>query len=199
MEEDVATNETNFEELPGVRAKRELSKQDSFDTVAATSEIEFISPSSGRMRSADNANYEDESESQISNELTVINNFEGNNNSAYDEMYSQNGSNSRQQSVETNEEEVDNETGENFLLEGNLKDENDKFKVPDKSEIEKLEIESFERELAIPPTPDDDVDSVQGAENPSKTGDGTASHGKPEVLSIHLINHFIVSYTIACV
>lgn len=97
---------------------------------------------------------------------TVINNdnYDNNNDSAYEtnEINSQNGSDSRLQSADTNGGDVDNETGENFLLQ---------------NELEHLEIERLENELENPPTPveddDDDCDVVLSAENPTMTGKST--------------------------
>ena len=122
--------------------------------------------------------------SQVSEEpdgSTIINH---NYDSAYDtnEVYSQNDSNldSRVQSAETNDDDIDNETGENF--------QNEKEIFGTRSEIfnletEKMEIKRLENELENPPTPDENDESdVVVNENPLEAGIDTSNddhyHGK---------------------
>lgn len=131
----------------------------------------------------------DETASQLSedqDESTIRNNenYEYNNDSAYEtnEINSQNGSNSRLQSADTNDEDVDNETGESFLLQAQAKSEKEIVELMKEDaqieEMENFEIEKFENDLANPPTPtpsDDDNDVILSAENPTETGDSTAA------------------------
>lgn len=130
---------------------------------------------------------QEEVASQVSDdqdESTVINNdnYDNNNDSAYEtnEINSQNGSESRLQSADTNEGDVDTETGENFLLQTEIEN-------IERQDLENLEIERLENDLENPPTPidDDDFDVVVSAGNPTKTGDSTAVDndevGKDEV------------------
>lgn len=134
----------------------------------------------------------DETASQLSedqDESTIRNNenYEYNNDSAYETngLNSQNGSNSRLQSADTNDEDVDNETGENFLLQAQAKTEKEIVELMKEDaqieEMENFEIEKFENDLVNPPTPtpsDDDNDVILRAENPIETGDSTsASNG----------------------
>ena len=136
---------------------------------------------------------QDELASQVSedqDEFTVINNdnYDVNNDSAYEtnELNSQNGSNSRLQSAETNEEdEVDHETGENFLLLQAQKNQINQEIIGENTEMQNLEIERLEIELENPPTPtpseDDNADVVLSAENPTETGDSTEGGNMDEV------------------
>lgn len=134
----------------------------------------------------DVAKDEDEFTSQVSDdqeESTVINNYDGNNDSAYEtnEMNSRDGSNSRLQSANTNDEDVDNETGENYLLKNEIETETERELL--NTRAEHSEILRLEHELENPPTPDDDADIVMSAENPLETGVGTAiDDAKDEVL-----------------
>lgn len=116
---------------------------------------------------------QEEISSQLSEdqeESTVINN-----DSAYEtiEMNSQNGSESRLQSVDTNGGDVDNENGENFQLQSEIEN----F---DQRQMEKYEIERLENDLENPPTPvdEDDYDVVVSAVNLNKTEESTEDVGK---------------------
>lgn len=81
------------------------------------------------------------------------------------------------QSAETNDGDVDNETGENFLS------KTPENAVDDESRLEgfeNLDIEQYENDLENPPTPiqsdnddDDDDVNVRSAQNPRETGEGT--------------------------
>ena len=108
--------------------------------------------------------------SEDQEESTVINN-----DSAYEtnEMNSQNGSESRLQSADTNEGDVDNESGENFHLQSEI----DSF---DQRQMEKYEIERLENDLENPPTPvdEDDFDVVVSAVNLNKTEESIEDVGK---------------------
>ena len=108
--------------------------------------------------------------SEDQEESTVINN-----DSAYEtnEMNSQNGSESRLQSADTNEGDVDNESGENFHLQSEI----DSF---DQRQMEKYQIERLENDLENPPTPvdEDDFDVVVSAVNLNKTEESIEDVGK---------------------
>lgn len=137
-------------------------------------------PAEGEIENVE-ANQEDELASQTSDdqdESTVVNNenYDNNNDSAYEtnEINSQNGSSSRLQSADTNDEDVDNETGENYLK---ISQEVDDEKFND---MENIEIEQFENDLENPPTPTpsaDDDDNDESAENPKETGESTENDG----------------------
>lgn len=139
-------------------------------------------------------NQEDDATSQISDDqenFTIVNNENNdyNNDSAYEtnEINSQNGSNSRIQSANTNDEDVDNETGENFLLRAQDLIETEKLelmRLDALEQVQNIEIEEFESELANPPTTPvvDDVDVILSAENTIETGDSTTTKdGNKEV------------------
>lgn len=140
-------------------------------------------------------NLEDDVTSQISDQddYTIVNNenYEYNNDSAYEtnEINSQNGSNSRIQSANTNDEDVDNETGENFLLRAQDLLEAEKIELMREDALDKLqniEVERFENDLQNPPTPiDDDIEVNSSAENPIETGDSTAT--KDDNKEVHFI------------
>jgi hypothetical protein len=113
-------------------------------------------------------------------ESTVINNdnYDQNNDSAYEtiEMNSQNSSNSRLQSADTNDNDIDNETGENFILKAqdvpqNIEIINDEM---GKTEMEDLTIDRFVNDAVNSPSPveDDNRDVVISAENPTESGYG---------------------------
>lgn len=136
----------------------------------------------------DVAKDEDEFTSGVSDdqeESTVINNYDGNNDSAYEtnELNSRDGSNSRLQSANTNEEDVDYETGENYHLKLRNEIETETERELLNTRAENSEILRLEHELENPPTPDDDADIVISAGNPLETGVGTIDDdAKDEVL-----------------
>lgn len=158
-----------------------------------------------------NLNQDYEAASQLSDdqdESTIRNNdnFDNTNDSAYEtnDINSQNGSNSRLQSADTNDEDIDTETGENFLVQTREKSEAEVVELMREDarieEMENFEIEKFENDLADPPSPtqsDDDNDVVLIADNPIETGDSkTASRdggldgneaARKEVHDFHLI------------
>lgn len=96
---------------------RQIMREEEFHKIdRATTSAE-----SSRRSELDNGTGQDlindiESQASDDQDETIINNYDHNNDSAYEtnEMNSQNGSNSRLQSAETMNGDVDNETGENF-------------------------------------------------------------------------------------
>lgn len=179
VSDDVALDDYSFEqkvtadlqnEAQIIAAKKELLNDAPQDYI----EIEpFVD---------DDDNRELDVASQISDdhdESTIINNdnYDVNNDSAYEtnEIYSHNGSNSRLQSADTNDGDVDNETGENFLLKAQKRAEIENAKALQEEalqmEMENLEFERIENELQNPPTPSDVV--MSRAVNPIKSGDST--------------------------
>jgi hypothetical protein len=124
----------------------------------------------------DNNQFEDELSDR--DESTVINNenYDRNNDSAYEtiEMNSQPGTDSRLQSADLNENEIDNETGENFIpqdIPQNIEIIDDDMR---KVEREDLTIDRFVNDSVTPPSPSDsdDRDVVVSAGNPTETGYG---------------------------
>lgn len=125
----------------------------------------------------------DDVESQVTDdqEDTIVNNdnYDANNDSAYD-TNSHRGSNSRLQSADTNQDDVDNETGENFLSQSQTQNEPE-VEIIELNEIdsrsvamENFEIERLDNELENPPTPsDDDNDVILSVGNATETGDST--------------------------
>lgn len=204
LDVNVEANETAFSEenfvddLPEPEVDGIKFSQENFEGGEVLTKIETES-SQIENKTADTvvARDEDELTSGVSDdqeESTVVNNYDGNNDSAYEtnEMNSRDGSNSRLQSANTNEEDVDYETGENY----NIKNENELLKLKNEIETEterellntraeNSEILRLEHELENPPTPDDDADIViaDSAGNPLETGVSTADDdAKDEVL-----------------
>lgn len=114
-------------------------------------------------------------------ESTIIinDNYDVNNDSAYEtnEINSRNGSNSRLQSADTNDGDVDNETGENSLLKAQMRAEQlENAKALEEEalriEMENLEFERIENEMGNPLPPSYD-DEISRAVNPIKSGDST--------------------------
>lgn len=197
LDVNVEANETAFsdenfvDDLPEPEVDGIKFSQENFEGGEVLKEIE-AQASQLESKTADTivAGDEDELTSGVSDdqdESTVVNNYDGNNDSAYEtnEMNSRDGSNSRLQSANTNEEDVDYETGENYNL--TLKNEAETETERELLNIraENSEILRLEHELENPPTPDDDADIViaDSAGNPLETGVGTADDdAKDEVL-----------------
>lgn len=196
--ETAFSNENFVDDLPEPEVDGIKFSQENFEGGEVLRKIETES-SQIESKTADTVVVRDEDEftsgvSDDQDESTVVNNYDGNNDSAYEtnEMNSRDGSNSRLQSANTNEEDVDYETGENY----NIKNETEllKFKNEIETETERellntraenSEILRLEHELENPPTPDDDADIViaDSAGNPLDTGVGTADDdAKDEVL-----------------
>lgn len=197
MDVDVEANKTAFSEenfvddLPEPEVDGIEFSQENFEGGEVLTKIEAESDQLESMTAdTEVARDEDELTSGVSDdqdESTVINNYDGNNDSAYEtnEMNSRDGSNSRLQSANTNEEEdVDYETGENYLkLKNGIEMETER--ELQNIRAENTEILRLEQELENPPTPDDDADIViaDSAGNPLETGVGTANDdAKDEVL-----------------
>lgn len=191
VDEPVFSEKNFVDDLPEPEVDEIEPSQENFegDEVVKKIDTELSQLENKTADIVDVAKDADEYASQVSDdqdESTVINNYDGNNDSAYDtnEMNSRDGSNSRLQSANTNDEDVDNETGENYLLK--LKNEiieTETERALLKTRAENSEILRLEHELENPPTPDDDADIVMSAENPLETGVGTASDdAKDEVL-----------------
>jgi hypothetical protein len=117
---------------------------------------------------------QEEENSQISEDQdeTVINNDSAYETNEIETIDSQNGSESRLQSANTNDGDVDNDTGEGFPLFNEVDN-------VDQQEMENIEIERLENDLENPPTPDedDDFDVVVSAGNSYKTEEGTRQVG----------------------
>lgn len=154
VEENNSEHEEDLENAENLRNDNEDSNEQK------TAEFEVLDETKASEDDETSLKQEEDA-SQISEDQdeTVINN-----DSAYEtnEINSQNGSDSRLQSANTFEGDIDNETGENFPLQSD---------IHDIEQMENIEIERLENELENPPTPydDDDFDVVVSAVNSNKT------------------------------
>lgn len=120
---------------------RQIMREEEFEEISRrTRSAQLKTDETGSETGEDFLN--DVESSQASEDETIINNYENNNDSAYEtnEINSQNGS-SRLQSAETinGDDDVDTETGENFKANGNEAGEVETFETSDEGNVNQID------------------------------------------------------------